>query len=191
MKLGRVAGRRPKRDFSSSPNTAHSESGAGGETSQVGVAYYNTWNWPGVLVRELKFFPTPETGAHAGGSGGRGVGWAKAGWRRRPPRGWGGEERGAGRQGRRGVPGVGCACEPRLHHSLAPSHFCISPSACEAGDKDPRAPAQGLAFGNHWITRATPAPLPGPLRVLETRAAVGAPTECRARSSVHSAPQHP
>lgn len=45
-----------------------------------------------------------------------------------------GAGREVGRQGRREVPSVECRFEPQLHHSLAASHFCISRSACMAGD---------------------------------------------------------
>lgn len=64
--------------------------------------------------------------------------------------GLGREGRGFGGQGRRGVPGVDCGFEPRVHPSLAASHFCISRSACVAGGNAPEA----LASGNRWIRRA-------------------------------------
>lgn len=92
MKLERVAGRMPT---SLLPQIWPTVSGAGGETSQVGIAYSNTRNPPGVLVGELRFFPMPETGARAGG-------WAKAGWRRRG---------GTGSQQTGNVRGPGCGVQ--------------------------------------------------------------------------------
>lgn len=95
--------------------------------------------------------------------------WAKAGWRRGPPRGW--SRKGSRETGKTRGPGVGCGFGPR-----AASHLCIYLSECMPQDNERKALARGLASRNRWKRRVPPRAL-----LLETRPAVGASAECRPR----------